>query len=75
MKGISIDIIFIDVVSLENAESATKHPLIDSTEQLNGYFKIPHLAITQSDVFLFVFNFFFVASSLYAGPFSSYDNL
>ena len=50
MKGISIDIIFIDVVSLGNAESATKHPLIDSIEQLNGYFKIPHLAIIQSDV-------------------------
>ena len=50
MKGISIDIIFIDVVSLGNAESATKHPLIDSIEQFNGYFKIPHLAITQSDV-------------------------
>ena len=50
MKGISIDIIFIDVVSLGNAESATKHPLIDSIEQLNGYVKTPHLAITQSDV-------------------------
>ena len=50
MKGISIDIIFIDVVSLGNAEVATKHPLIDYKEQLNGYFKILHLAITQSNI-------------------------
>ena len=50
MKGISIDINFIDVVSLGNAEVATKHPLIDYKEQLNGYFKILHLAITQSNI-------------------------
>ena len=45
-------------------------------EQLNGYFKIRHLTITQSNVlehrwqlFNFFFFFFIVASSLYAGPF------